>query len=494
MIGSTGSGKSEAELVELLRIGRRRDTAIVLLDPHGPLARKAVGHWIGRGDEPRIIYEPLHDTERVLAWPMIPPVRGLTVEARRLERAETRDDLAQCLMAPRGYGSLADRPLTREWLEAALALLLAQREPAMLLRLPEAFRIGSPGYRRLLAGCDDRPVVDRFRDLELIRRRQPVQYEITVGPARRLIEQVRASAVVSLRASGGTFDWQTALTSRSLVAFDGGGVRSRELRRTFFLLVSMNVLHAVRSHFACTGERLPVVLVLEEAGALGLVTPFVLYALQELRKAGLAIHILTQSTRDFGDPAVLEAVLANTPVQTWHQCLSPADQALAARALANATFDPLAIHYTRSRPVRSGVSPMTTTSHGESFDHHGRPLQHDHRTGQSLVPQFVDHEEAYYKSPTLQEQEYRTRLATLRVGERIVQTRERVWCERVRMLREPRCREDQLKAVITRIRSRPIYRAVTPDTTLMKESQLDAAQRLRAMTESPSKSDQEVTP
>src|SRR5882672_6286151 len=103
----------------------------------------------------------------------------------------------------------------------------------------------------------------------------------------------------------------------------------------------MQVIHAVRRHFAQLRHPLPVVLVLEEAGALGLVTPFVLAALQELRKAGLAIHLITQSSVDFGDRALFEAVLANTPWQAWYQVLAPTDQELGARALANATFDAL---------------------------------------------------------------------------------------------------------------------------------------------------------
>src|SRR6202011_4093204 len=102
-----------------------------------------------------------------------------------------------------------------------------------------------------------------------------------------------------------------------------------------------------RTHFAETQRPLPVVLVLEEAGALCLVTPFVLSALQELRKAGLAIHLITQASVDFGGRDHFESVLANTPWQAWYQLLSPADQELAAKALTNASFDPMTVHYTR---------------------------------------------------------------------------------------------------------------------------------------------------
>src|SRR5439155_8554125 len=133
----------------------------------------------------------------------------------------------------------------------------------------------------------------------------------------------------------GPFNWLEALRQRKLIAFDGGGIRSREIKRTLFLLVTMQVIHAVRRHFAESQRPMPVVLVLEEAGSLGLVTPFVLGALQELRKAGLSIHLITQSTADFGDRDVFEAILANAPWQAWYQLLSPADQELGAKALGN---------------------------------------------------------------------------------------------------------------------------------------------------------------
>ena len=42
-----------------------------------PLARerlrfRAAGHWAAHGYEDRIVYEPLHATDRTLAWSMLP--------------------------------------------------------------------------------------------------------------------------------------------------------------------------------------------------------------------------------------------------------------------------------------------------------------------------------------------------------------------------------------------------------------------------------------
>lgn len=461
IVGSTGSGKSDGELVDLVRLADRRNTAVILLDGHGPLALSAAGHWAHRGHEGRIVYEPLDATDRVLAFEMIPPSDTSDPLRRAIEEAEHRDELAQCFMNQRSLVTLTDRAWTKEWLEAALTLCLAQPQAEPLTSLLHAFRVGTRDYERLLRDCRDAAVVAKFRDAERLKQRSLVQYETVTSPARRLVESVCASEVVRLRSRPGPFDWLEALRHRRLIAFDGGGIRSRELKRSVFLLVTMHVLHAVRRHFSETHRPLPVVLVLEEAGALGLVTPFVLGALQELRKAGLAVHILTQSSLDFGDPSLFQLVLSNTPWQAWYQCLAPADQELGATVLTNAAFHPHALHFTRPRGIPDGDT-FTAPWRG--------------RMRRVLDP--------YYKSPSLQEQEFRTRLATLRVGERYVRDRRRVRRERVRMLRPPRVPggfDAYTRTDIERIRRQPVYLPPLPvETVAASEPLPDAAARLRA--------------
>lgn len=484
-VGSTGSGKSEGELVELVRLARQRQHAVVLLDGHGPLAFRAAGHWAARGFEGRMVYEPLRVTDRTLCWTMLPKSVAPTPSQRRLEDAETRDEIAQCFLAQRNLATLNDRPWTKEWLEAAIALCLAQEQPEPLDSLAHAFRVGSAEYERLLGSCGLPEVARKFRDLERLWRKNPVQYETLTGASRRLVEPVCTSEAVRLRSRPGPFEWLPALRRRALVVIDGGGLRSGELKRTIFLLVSLQVIHAVRRHFAETQRPLPVVLVLEEAGAFGLVTPFVRSALQELRKAGLSIHLITQSCLDFGDPSLFETVLANSPWQAWYQVLSPADQGLGAKALVNATFDPFSVHFTRKRPFPEGNHPVPTESRVETADERGNILRRERRTGVSYLTRYRRVTDAYYKSPQLQEQEFRTGLATLRVGERFVRDRRGVRRERVTPVRPPwfrRITDASTLAAIDRIRRQPIYlECPTPDPAPPAETPQDAAARLRAL-------------
>jgi hypothetical protein len=472
IVGSTGSGKSEGELVDLVRLAARGDCAVVLLDGHGPLAFRAAGHWAARSHEPRMVYEPLDATDRALCWTMLPRSTAPSRSRRLIEDAETRDEVAQCFVAQRNLDTLNDKPWTKEWLEAAISLCLSQPQPEPLESLPAAFRVGSADYERLLGDSDQKNLVSKFRDMERLRRKNEVQYEIQTGASRRLLEAVCSSEVARLRSRPGPFDWLTALRERKLVVFDGGGIRSRDIKRTLFLLVSMQVIHAVRRHFAETQEPLPVVLVLEEAGALGLVTPFVLSALQELRKAGLAIHLITQSSLDFGDRSLFEAVLANTPWQAWYQLLSPVDQALGAKALANATFDPLAVHFTRVRQLHDGTRPVTTEGGGRG------------RSRTAYLARYREVIDAHYKTPQLHEQEFETRLATLRIGERLVRDRGGVRSERVSPVRPPwfrRITEMSTRSIIERIRRQPIYLPCLPPEPVTPAAEFpDAASRLRA--------------
>src|SRR5437588_12898042 len=84
VVGSTGSGKSEGELVDLVRLADRRNCAVILLDGHGPLAFRTAGHWLGRGHTARIVYEPLRCTDQVLCWSMLPKSHAPSAADRRI--------------------------------------------------------------------------------------------------------------------------------------------------------------------------------------------------------------------------------------------------------------------------------------------------------------------------------------------------------------------------------------------------------------------------
>src|SRR5438128_10672010 len=109
---------------------------------------------------------------------MLPRCTSWTLSRRLIDDTETRADLAQCFFAQRNLDTLDDKPWTKEWLEAAIRLCLSQPDPEPLGSLLAAFRVGSPGYERLLRNCDQAEVVWKFRTMERLRRRNEVQYEV----------------------------------------------------------------------------------------------------------------------------------------------------------------------------------------------------------------------------------------------------------------------------------------------------------------------------
>jgi hypothetical protein len=60
---------------------------------------------------------------------MLPGSTAQTLSQRLLADAETREEVAQCFLAQRNLATLNDRPWTKEWLDAAIDLCLAQPDP-----------------------------------------------------------------------------------------------------------------------------------------------------------------------------------------------------------------------------------------------------------------------------------------------------------------------------------------------------------------------------
>ena len=56
-----------------------------------------------------------------------------------------------------------------------------------------------PAYERLLAQCERQEIAAKFRDMERLRRKNELQYEMQTGASRRLLEAVCGSEVVRLR-------------------------------------------------------------------------------------------------------------------------------------------------------------------------------------------------------------------------------------------------------------------------------------------------------
>ena len=74
IVGSPGSGKSTAELKELVALAEAGETAIICIDPHeDSLAFGLLTQLVARTMQHRILYDRLFDLDVVLPWDFLPP-------------------------------------------------------------------------------------------------------------------------------------------------------------------------------------------------------------------------------------------------------------------------------------------------------------------------------------------------------------------------------------------------------------------------------------
>jgi hypothetical protein len=320
-----------------------------------------------------------------------------------------------------------------------------------------------------------------FRDVERRCSRSPVQYEMETGAAQRLLA-IAGSPVLGTR-HGGSFDWTEALRQKTQIYVDLSRV-STEAARALAIFAYTAALNTCKQHHETTGQPLDFLVVLEEAGALDLVTPTLLMAMKEDRKAGSAAWLISQTLQDFGDEGTVEELLALCDVHYWYRMNAGVERA--ARDLANPTFDPLLPHFTRTRLQIGSYKEVLTHGRGISRDGlTGRIVRKDERSGIAFRPVFERVTDVYYKTPELHAQEFRTKLSNLKVGHRLVRDLEGVREEHVKLLPEPWAlglTGKRTQEAIERIRRRAVYQSVPQHSPEQgREPHATAAERLRSI-------------
>jgi hypothetical protein len=365
--GASRSGKSSAELVRLIACARRRDRAIVLLDPPGTLAEQFLLHLDALGQTERVIYDRLADTDRVPGYEWLTPSGHPDPLQREAENDESVREFTSILLRRRGIHDPAKTPLIEEVLLAALRLHLTQQPPSPLPWLAEAFNLGSPLRARLLARCTDPGLVRTFREFGAL---SPTARRTEVAPAERILRAVLLSPAFRVRCGDGTIDLDRFLDGKGILILDGGsrGNLSRDAAAVMMGAVILRVIRHCR-----TGAESKVVLVLDEATSAGLLGVYESQALSEAGKWGLEFHILVQSPFGFGSEEIRHNVLQNCWRHEWFRQGSPEAARLAAEDLAIPELNPLRVHYTefRHRTVEEEIGHIPVSSHSEWSDSRG---------------------------------------------------------------------------------------------------------------------------
>lgn len=457
-LGNRGSGKSEGLKIDLLRLAKEKEYAVVAFDAPGTLAFDMVGQLCAAGLKRRTFIEYASQTEKVLSWQFSPPSKN------QIEHEIAVEQMAQAFYARRNEKGGENKPYTDRYLKAAVSIWRSQKNAVPVDWMLKIFQQGTQEHRHMMQNAADRTSVEIFHRIETLGLRSPVQYAIETGASERILQPV-ASPVVHTR-NGDSINWEKMLLEKSQVYFDLSGVTA-DSARSLTILAYTSIINTCRAYFNEHKRPLPVVIVLEEAGALNLVTPFIITAMQELRKAGVFVWIVSQTILDFQDTAQFEQIMSLTDCHQFYRMNAGLERA--AKDITTPTFDPLGVHYQRERQEHFGEKEVVTKSTGKSKDSTGVERE-DERESITYRPVYRTVVDSFYKSYELQESEIRKEIATLTVGQRFVRDLSGVRKETVVKLPEPwplNLTQKRTIEAIEEIRNRPCYQK--PQTFSLKQ-------------------------
>ncbi|HEV7282279.1 MAG TPA: hypothetical protein VGN57_18905 [Pirellulaceae bacterium] len=347
IIGSSGSGKSLGSLSDMTAVAEARDSAMIVMDPHGLLAENFALQLVSRGMQNRLLYDRLSSFDRILAGFKLTQ----SVEEHFLKRESENTKRIMSLIdlmwrASRREGDPHSMPTMSEGADIVIRLMLFQREPMPLSLLPYAMRFSHPICQRLIEGCTDEEVRERMSDLRRLKAKNAdKQLEDAIGPIKRLVRQTFGLPAFRERCDG-SFDLEQALVNRQIIIVDGSddGTVSKQSVTAVYGALNLQIDQVLRRRFTRTGKPTPVVVVWEEAGATDIIGPNEVDMLRELRKTGFAGWIINQDS-NFGPPEQWETIKSCTPEKVWY---NPGDDELgtdAGKSLAFRKLDPLKVKH-----------------------------------------------------------------------------------------------------------------------------------------------------
>jgi len=330
-VGTTTSGKSTAKARDLFQAIDHEEFALVVCDPH----RNSLAWWlfiqfVAMGLKRRTIFDRFSDLGRVIGYKFLQPSDAEDELERRAENDERIQAFTDVLCRRRGLSGLERNPLTEEWVQAALHLYVEHDKDAPLSVLPYAFEPGHSTFQRLVDGCLDPDIADKFRTLGNGNSRRG-----HIAPAHRLISGVCRSTAFQARC-GSSFNLDSFLDDCGILLVEGGSVGnvSYDAMRTMMGAIILKVIHYVRN------RRRPIPrvrMVIDEATNADLIGHYECRALAETQKMGLDVDIMVQNL-NFGSSFVQENVLQNCMRHEWFYCGNAAVAQLGAADLGDSKY------------------------------------------------------------------------------------------------------------------------------------------------------------
>jgi hypothetical protein len=330
-VGSTQSGKSYAEVHDILAAADSRGVAIVVCDPHkNSLSRHALGHLVARGHRQRILWDQLDELDHTLKYHFLMRSHSGNPARRAHENRQQAEQFSELLCRRREVQSLATSPLTEEWTLKAVLLLLNQPHDYPAADLRHAFRLGHPKFEKMRRDCTDPDIQYEFEQIACgaIKRGQ-------YAAAQRLINAICESPAFIVRC-GSAFNLDCFLDNRGILLIEGGAV-SQIVLQTILGSVILQTIHYIRTRGRSTPR---VLLVLDEATNANLVgaAGHEVNAAAECQKMGLDIHVLVQSL-NFPNSHITDGILTNCTRHEWMYAAHAAVARKAADDLGSSDFE-----------------------------------------------------------------------------------------------------------------------------------------------------------
>ena len=394
------------------------ESSVVVVAPEPELPEKIVTQLVAAGLEKRIVFaigDPARAGGRFVQTPLIQRGSHRDALVRRNQDEIYLDHFLSHLFANRLIKDPTQRPLIFLYANAAAGVVQGIPDvPARVMRT--LFRNGDPVGEWLLQQSENREAAKIFYDLAAQSRKRPDNYADKVGGADRISSVLESVGVVVH--DGNSLDWKRVHREKLIVIYDLSGLPT-VARTALGNTVITGSINALRDLFDEAGEPNEFLLSIDELGAEGWATPYLIRALQEDRKRGFRTFLASQTPDDVS-PELLPQLLALTS-HKWHNLASGAD--LAATDICDQSFRSDEAHFSREREMSAGFEEVHHTTHNRAKNVTKLPdnkksvsESHTHAEHVSYQPLKKIVTDVTYKAPQLKHAEIKAELSNLEIG------------------------------------------------------------------------------
>lgn len=416
-VGATRSGKTTARKKDCFELLGKE--AQLIIDPLGQFADELYEYAALKGMADWIVMDDLSRRDRVLMYEVIECSDAADPIDRIQENKIRLEEYLERFAQTRGMVNFSEtKPGLHAWLSAAGALVQNQREPVPQDLILDAMRIGSAGYRRLIAGCTDARTVEKFTALEGY---TPKYVNDLLQWPQQVLDAVLCSVTVLARISARATDFAELYRQKRTVIIRSDYRVPKESAIFLGLCAQLGAFRIAARHKADTKTPLPITITVDECNGFPWVSPAVCNYIVQSAQWGIRYRPIFQFL-DTKQEKVNETLLSNFDIDGFQQ-KSPDSAHLLARSLATLLLNAQATKdvQKRERTMTTGHEReriTTTSKQKNAYGKEGGKTESEHLINTPIIHTVTD-EQKVFLPLSEQIQLYEKALMTLSVGERL---------------------------------------------------------------------------